>query len=83
MPQGKHNINILEPLSIIQSPKVYGWPKSHHFTEFLKDFPYNMAPTSKPKGGSTSKVKFFYLCILLIRTMSFDDFCMKKTTLKV
>ena len=46
--------NILEPISIIQSPKVYGWPQSQHSTEFLKDFPYNMAPTSRPKGGSTS-----------------------------
>ena len=47
--------NILEPLSIIQSPKVYGWPQNQHSTEFLKDSPYNMAPTSRPKGGSTSK----------------------------
>ena len=50
-----HRENILEPLSIIHSPKVCGWPQSQHSTEFLKDFPYNMAPTSRPKGGSTSK----------------------------
>ena len=47
--------NILEPLSILKSPKVYGWLQSQHPTQFLKDFPYKMAPTSRPKVGSTSK----------------------------
>ena len=56
--------NILEPLSIIQSPKVYGWLQSQHPTQFLKDFPYKMAPTSRLKGGSTSKkVKIFKILI--------------------
>ena len=46
---------------------------------FLKDFLCNMAPTSGPKGGSTSKNENFCFYVLWPRTLSFDYFCMKKT----
>ena len=83
MPQGKH----------IRAPKHYSEPQGvwvaqkSTFYRIPEGFPlqngsYHLLPVG-PRVDLHQKSKIFDFCILLTRMMSFDDFYMKKTILKV